>query len=539
MRRAPGPLFEWLVPRAMRDTSSYISGFVFGLLFYGVVFLTALIWATSGPARTSARELLTAFHVEGLLATSIVLLLWSPSRLAQTLAREREVDTLSALRLTGLTGVELALGFLGHALALPLALCALTLPIVLAGAGGVTGPLGPLRSYTVLLLLALVYHLGAALAGLAAKKSQNAGGAAVFGVLFLLGVSGAYKVPHLEPLGLLGPWGAFLGPVPKDDLRFDLPFLGETVPGDLIQVGVLTVLALILLRALARQLAGDRPGLFVGAPAAIALSALGAAVVVVTVRAAPGPLAELTFGRLLVLLLLVAPLALEVPARFMDLVRGAARRDRDDPPLPEERLDPRRLLAGPAIVVVALVAIGLQLPGGDWSVRLAVAGAVLISTWLFAALAVQAARLWTRDKGAPLFFVLVGLVVVWGGPFVSAVGLRELGFGPAVTELPRLINPLYSLRLTCATGSTGGLDPLALAATCAALHAFGALGMGWLVRTGERRVTELADSLVVLPADADDAPGTLERRCPAGHLYAGVWATCPHCPGAVSSAHEG
>jgi hypothetical protein len=179
-----------------------------------------------------------------------------------------------------------------------------------------------------------------------------------------------------------------------------------------------------------------------------------------------------------------------------------------------------------------------QLPRDVGPVHLAVGGAVIVTAWLLATLAFQAARLWTRDRGAPLFIGLVALVGVWFGPFVGSIGLRELGVSPTTADLPRLVNPFYALTYVGHTGRIGAFDPLALAITCATLHAFVALGVAWLVHSGARRVAELADSLVVLPADADDAPGTLERRCPNGHVYGGMWSTCPHCPGAVSSAQQ-
>lgn len=539
MRSARGPLFDWLVPRALREPSTFWGAIVFGLLFYGVVFISTLMWLGAMPlARANVRELLTIFHFEALVANGLVLLLWGPSRLAQMISRERELDTLSALRLTGLTGTELAVGFVGGAMAVPLVLCAITLPIVLAGTGGLCGPLGPVRAYSVLLLLALVYHLAAGLLGLASKKAQNAGGTAVFGVLLLLGLGSPYAVPQAEALGLFGPWGAALTSLPKAGLAFELPVFGLDLPGEALQLPVLALAAMILLGALGRKLAGDRPTVLIGTPAALALAALGAAVLVFTFEPLRTLLGEVVFARLLVLALLVTPLAIEVPVRFMDLVRGATRRDSDDAPYPEERLVARRLLAAPTIIVAALAVMGLQMRSfadATWPLRLAVAGAVLVTAWAFVALGFQAARLWSRDRGAPLLMATVALVVLWVGPFVSAIGLRELGLGGAATELPRLINPLYALNLTCRARPAAGYDPVTLAVTCAMLHAFGAAGMAWLVRLGERRVTDVADSLVVLPADADDAPGTLERSCPRGHLYAAVWTTCPHCPGAVSS----
>lgn len=527
MKGAPGPLFEWLVPRTLRESNTLLGAAVFGLVFYGVLALTLLGWAGAG-VRGALRDLLSVVHGEALVANAIVLLLWSPSRLAQRLAREREQDTLPALRLTGLGGLSMALGFLGSALVLPAVLLVVTSPVILAGAGGRGGPAAPLRAYAVLLLLAVVYHLVAGVVGLASKKAQNAGGTTVFVVLVLLGLGAAFRVPGLEVLGVLGPWGAAMASSGAE--QFDIPILGVSVAGEPVQLVTLALLAAVLLRALSDRLADERAAVLVGAPAAAGLAALGAALAALTYEPFHADPSRAVFLRLLALGLAAAPLALEAPARFADLARGAARRDPDDPPFPDERLDLHRLLPGPLLLLGGALLLGLQLPSGaSWGLRTGVAAAVLVTAWTFAALLLQAARLLSRDRGSPVILVVVALAALWCAPLLSSAGLRNLAFDERLTELPRLLNPAYALYLASTTRPVGGHDPLALATACAAVHALAALGAGWLVRQGERRVTELVGSLVVLPADAYDAPGTLERRCPRGHLHAAVWATCPHC----------
>lgn len=541
------PLLDWLVRRALGDRRVIASLLLFGVLFYGGVALSLVAWGGQSLAFGGVEQVLTMLHYEALAANAIVLLLWAPTRLAQHLARERELDTLSMLRLSGLSGVQLGEGFVAGALLLPLLSCAVTLPVVLLGAGGMAGPAAPLRAYPVLLLLALCYVLIGGLFGLTHKsKAQNAGGAAAFFVIGALCVGGLFRVPQLELFGVLGPWGAILTTVPDPEaaehLVFELTLLGARAPGELVQLAFLAVVAGLLFVGLARRLDDRAPSVFLGLPATTALTALALGLAGITYDTGLYPVRETLCARLLLLAVLVAPLALELPVRHVDLVRGAARRDPDDPPWAEELLLARRLLSGPLLTLGATLLVLANVPAQDEPVRKGalVAAAVIACAWVFAALTVQVSRLWTRDHGVPLFLAFFALTALWFGPFFSSFGLEELSLPLTLVELPRAINPFYAVKLACFPDQpVGGLDPLALAISCAMLHALGAAGLWLLVQTGARRARELAASLVALPADADDAPGSLERRCANGHLYAAVWATCPHCPdGRVSSADQ-
>lgn len=543
------PLLDWRVRRAAQSRGALAGLLTFAVLFYGGVALSLITLGGHALLVGDVEPLLTMLHYEALAANAIILLFWAPSRLAQQLARERELDTLSLLRLSGLSGRQLALGFVGGSLALPLLLCALTLPVALLGAGGHCGPMGPIRVYPVLLLLALCLQLAGGLVGLAGKsKAQNAGGALVFVAIAALGLGGLYRVPQLELFGVLGPWGAMLTTVPlpptsTERLTFELPLFGARLPGDLVQLAFLALLARLLLAGLARRFEDRAPSVLLGAPATLGLTALLLGLAAATYEPGALPVRETLCARLLLIAVFVAPLAVELPVRYADLVRGAARRDPDDPPWPEERLLARRLLAGPLLTLGAtlLLLFTTDAPQVEGVRKGALVAAVVIScAWVFAALTLQAARLWTRDRGAPMFFAFLALAALWGGPFFSSFGLEELGLDAALIELPRVINPLYAVKLASFIDQpVAGLDPLALAISCAVLHGFGALGLWLLVQSGARRARELADSLVTLPADADDAPGSLERRCANGHLHAALWATCPHCPDdRVSSATQ-
>ena len=528
------PLLSWSIRTALREGSALGGLIVFGLLYYALILGTVFVWSisiTPGPVP----ELLTLLHYETWAVNGLVLLLWSPTRLAQRLATERERGTLEMLRLTGLSGQQLAVGLLGGALALPVAIVGLTLPVLLLGAFGTGGPLAPLRAYPPLLLLTLCASLLGGLVGLGAKKAQNAGSSIVFLVMVMLALSGPYKVPGLAPLGVLGPWAPGLATVEQPPLFFEVPLLGGHAPGDLLQLPVLLVLAGALLHGLARRLAGE-PAVLVGRTAA---AAIGAALTVVAAVTLPDdvdrvPAQVAIAGRAIVVFLALLPLAIEAPVGWTDLVRGLARRGADDVPFPDERLGPARFAAGPALLGGA----GLVMAMASGEARaVTIALLVALGAWLLAAMAVQACLLRSRDVGAPRVLAGVGLAALWLGPLLGAWGLRILEFPPGVAVTPLVLNPLFAI--ACAVAGAGGalpVDPASAALASAALHIFGALGLFTLVRNGLARAEEAASSMVVLPADADRPPGALSRRCENGHVFGTEWATCPHCPSAPAAA---
>lgn len=528
------PLLTWSVRTALREGSALGGLIVFGLLYYVLILGTIFVWSVQ-IAPSPVPELLTILHYETWAVNGLVLLLWSPTRLAQRLATERERGTLEMLRLTGLSGQQLAVGLLGGALALPLAIVGLTLPVLLVSAFGTGGPAAPLRAYPPLLLLALCASLLGGLVGLGAKKAQNAGSSIVFLVMVMLSLSGPYKVPGLAPLGVLGPWAPAFATVERPPLDFEVPLLGGHAPGDLLQLPVLLVLTGALLHGLARRLAGE-PAVLVGRTAAAAIGASFTVVCAVTLPddAERIPAQVAIAGRMIVVLLALLPLAVEAPVSWTDLVRGLARRGADDVPFPDERLGWARFAAGPALLGGA--ALVMALATGE-ARAVAIAALVGLGAWLLAAMAVQACLLRSRDLGAPRVLAGFGLAALWLGPLAGAWGLRILELPPSVSVTPLLLNPLFSI--ACAVAGAGGalpVDPPSAALASAALHLFGALGLFVLVRAGYARAEEAAASMVVLPADADRPPGALSRRCAQGHVFGTEWATCPHCPSAPAGA---
>ena len=162
------PLLAWGLSQARREKRVRVGIAVFLLVFYGIVMLSVLGWSSSFSPKLT--ELLTILHFEAWGMCGTLLLLWAPARMAQTIAREQEQGTLDMLRLTGLSGDELAVGYAATSLSLPLALCAMTIPIAVLGIGGAGGLGAVIRGYTSLIVLAPFYVLagGLLLAGKAA-----------------------------------------------------------------------------------------------------------------------------------------------------------------------------------------------------------------------------------------------------------------------------------------------------------------------------------------------------------------------------------
>lgn len=526
-----GQFLGWSVRAALRESGSLVVLAVFLMLFYGIVMSSAAM------SRGSATETLSVLHWIAWGTNILVLLMWGPSRIAQRLATEKEKGTLELLRMTGLSGRQLALGLMAGALALPTLFLLGTLPVVLLGAFGREGLAAPLRAYPVLLALGACAALAAGLIGLAAKKAQGAGSGAVFLGLVLLAGGGFYKVPGLEPLGVLGPWGSGLTTV-HHEVEYELHLLGARVPGELVQLPALVVLAWALLHGLSRRLAGE-PAVLLGRPAATAVS-----MVLVALVAATFPTrvhhridgAEALAGHLVLLLVALLPLAVEVPVSWSDLLRGQARRDADDPPRADEQLRPSRLVLGPALALLGAALLALlagQRPDvPDARQAALVGGAVVAAAWLVATLALQAAVLLGKDQGAPRVLAGIAVAALWLGPLAAGWGLREAGAPDEVVALPRVLSAPYCAAIPAAKPRALALDPTALATACAALHAFAAMGLLAAVRGARDQARDLAGSLVALPADVDRAAGELGKRCPNGHVFASTWAECPHCPDA-------
>jgi hypothetical protein len=534
------PLLAWGAERLRRDRKTLFAGVIFGSL--------------ESPWSRHVEELFTAFHYATWSVDGLLLLLWAPSRLAQSLAKEKTKGTLDMLRLTGLSGWNMALGTLGNAFLLPVGLVALTLPVALLGAWGEGGLESVIRGYAVLAPLAVCYALLAGMIGLAVKKVEHAGSSAVFLLLLILGVTAlcnAVPVRDMRPLALLGPWGPGLT---TTKLEFELFVLGVPVPGELLQLPVLIALAYALLRGLAQRLSGEHV-LVLGRAGALWFA--GAVAVISGLTFFPNPdgnsiramptRAAFT-AHLMVPFLCGLLLAAETTVPWRDLVRGLTRRDPDDLPLPFERLTIRRFLAGVLLPcgLGALLCLGVVLPkvdatfGGSAADAISVAGLLLGTgigalAWLFAALALQAGQLWLKDRNNPTTLVGLGLAVLWVGPFLASYAVREAGAPPELYELPRAASPffgLYAAGFGTSPTATSGFDPLALAVLCLAIYLGGCYGLQQVLAVALRRAQEAADGRVALPADAYGAPGTLTQRCPQGHLYSETWSRCPHCEAA-------
>lgn len=540
------PLLRWTLERSRRDNRFLLGLLLFLGLLYGAAAVAFLIWFSQPVWRRELVDLFTAIHYVGWSGNGLMLLVITPARLAQKVARDRELGGLEQLRLTGLSGQDLAVGELASVSLLPLLGLLLSGPLVLLGLGGEGGPLAVGRGYLALLLCAPAYAMAGGLVGLGAKKAQNAGASAIFSTLLLLGVSSIGVFPaevDPRPLALLGPWGGGMATV-SERLAFSLPIAGTLLPGELVMVPVLLLLSRALLTSFARRLSGE-PGVGPGLEGALALVLAVGVVGALTLprvkvsgwgdwRARLMPADAAVVARLIALWLASLLVALETPVGWRELTRGLARREPDDPVRPEESFGPWRWWLGPGALVGAGV---LLLPAAavcDPSPSLpgVVTGLlVALAAWFTAALAFQAALLFWRDQGNPRALAGLGLVALWLGPVLAGAMIRQVG-ARDISVLSFAVNPLSGLYWAgmAESASSSGPAPLALALVCLVVHGGAAWALWHLLGSLRQRAQEFADSMVALPADAYGAPGTLTRRCAAGHLYSEEWASCPHCP---------
>jgi hypothetical protein len=549
------PLSQWGLGHARRDRRFFGIIVVFLFLFYGLAMLFVLSWASSWSP--GLEDLLNQFFGLSLTVNAILLLFWAPARVASTIAKQREDGVLDMLRMTGMSGQELAVGHLVTQLSLPLILSLATLPLVLFSMGSEAGLTGVFRTFLCLLLLTPVYCMIGALVGLAMKKSQHAGTTAIFAAMFLMGSSGfaiAQPVLDWKVFGLLGFWGPLMSELEPTNSVFALKVIGFEIPGDLLQVAFLVILSRALLAGLARRYTGE-PALFLGRQGALVLVVAVSVVSGLTFFPDPWPVSQHWWRRDFMthpdalafhLLLPFAALlwfALESPVEARDLVRGMARRDADDTPPLEERLELGRFLA-PAVVYLAMaglllfsmmLAISKIRTRGGGTFEISTIGLFLgviiaIAAYAVAVLVVQLVTLQLRDRNMPRMMAGVGLIVVWVAPVIGSFIMKELSLPQAFYELPRTINPVYGIMMAAASETKPpGLDPTALAICCAAVHVFAGIGLLNLLRVKQGQLLDHANTLVVLPADAYAAPGTLTKRCGKGHLYTDAWAQCPHC----------
>ncbi|MGE0707490.1 MAG: hypothetical protein AB7N76_10905 [Planctomycetota bacterium] len=549
------PLSQWGLTHARRDRRFFavILGFLF--LFYGLAMLFVLSWTSSWSRKVS--DLLNLFFGETVVVNTLLLLYWAPARVASAIAKQREEGMLDMLRMTGMSGHELAIGHLITQLSLPLLLSACTVPLIVFGLGNEAGPTIVIRIYVCLALLVPVFAMMGALVGLAIKKAQHAGSTAIFvamGLFFLSGGSAGQPIPDIKVFAMVGFFGPLVAELERNG-TFAIPILGTDIPGDLIQIVFLVLLGRALLAGLARRYTGE-PALFFGRHGALTLVIALALVSALTYYPEPWPRsgnwwrpnhlpqAEGLAFHLIYPFVALIWFALESSVESRDLIRGLARRDADDFVPDEERLDLRRFI-WPALVYMGmgvlflgsmLVALGRMANRGGGTFEVSTVGlflgvTVAISAYAAAVLLTQLVTLQLRDRGMPRLLSGVALLVIWIAPVIGSFIMKEMGFPAGLYELPRAINPFYGITMAAATEATnsGGLDPTALGICSAAFHIFAAIGLLNLIRVQQERLLEHASTLVVLPADAYAAPGSLTRKCDKGHLFTNAWAQCPHC----------
>ena len=552
------PLAQWGLQHARRDRRFFAIILVFLFLFYGMAMLFVLNWMASFTSKT--KVLFTLFFGLSVTVNCLLLLFWAPARVASVIAKQREDGVLDMLRLTGMSGQELAIGHLLTQLSLPLILAGLTTPLVLLSLGSEVGPSGVVRTYLCLALLTPVYCMIGALVGLAMQKSQHAGSTAVFASMFMLGAAGfalGSRILDFRCFALLAPWGPIFSELEPDKF-FTIQVLGKAVPGDLIQVVFLVILARALLAGLARRYTGE-PALFFGRHGGLTMVIAVAVVSGLTFFPDPWPTlgnwwqprylnhAEGLAFHLILPFVALLWFAIESPVESRGLVRGMARRDADDFVPDEERLEWTRF-AWPAIVYVLMggLMLGILLfalkqvgDAGGGRLEISPVGLLLgvviaVSAYVVAVLTTQLVTLQLRDRHMPRLVAGAALVAVWLAPVIASFIMAELDVPRGICELARTVNPFYGMVMAAySETSMAGLDPSALAICSAAVHVFGALGLFSLLRVTSDKLSEHAATLVVLPADVQAAPGTLTRKCERGHLYTDAWAACPHCESAA------
>lgn len=559
------PLAQWGLGQTRRDKRSVVIVIVFMVIFYAIAGLIFILWASSGGIR--AKYLCNMWLGLSFIVDGVLLLLWAPARVAAAIAKQRAEGMLDMLRMTGLSGRELAVGHLLTQMSLPLSLAISTAPVFLFGIGSEAGFVGTLRMALVLILLTPVYCMLGALAGLTVKKVQTAGGGGMMvaiGLLILGGIAIGIGEETREAriLAFLSPWGQFRAL--DRETYFQLFVLGVGIPGDLIQTLFLAIISGALLGGVAQRYTSD-DAVFLGRRGSLVFLFGICAIALVTWYPDPFPVNThrwrnrdylnqgpgLAFT-LIVPLLALLWAALETPLSAQAYLRGMARHDPDDERLPEERFELGRFLGPAAIyglfVLALLVPFGfawaesLQRAGGLFQVSLPgilLGGAVALASYAFLLLAVQWAILVTRDIGVPRVLGGMAVLGVWILPVIAGAVLDEFGAPDELTSLAYGINPFYGIAAAAHSGSPDagfGLGPSAIGLYCLAVQTFAAIGIFMALSPQRERLEDQAQSLVALPAEAYAAPGTLTQRCEAGHLFTAVWSSCPHCtPSAVRS----
>jgi hypothetical protein len=552
------PLAQWGLGQTRRDKRSVVIMIVFLVLFYGVAGLIFMGWLANSWSH-KVEDLCDGWAGLALIVVGVMLLLWAPARVATAIAKQREDGVLDMLRLTGMSGSDLAVGHLLTQMSLPLTLAALTAPLILSGTLSEVGPVGTLRMTIAIVLLTPVYCMIGALAGLTVKKPAGAGGAGMFAAIALLigsgvAISAGQAVREARILAFLGPWGQVAAW--DRESYFEIQMLGVGVPGDLLQIAFLVILASALLRGLAYRYT-NQEAVFFGRRGALLVVFGLCALCLASWYPDPFPTQTHSWRRdymdqpsslafhLIVPFVALLWAGLETPLSARSFVRGKARRDPDDLLMTEEKFVLARF-ASPAIVFALMALLFLipfgfanaefgARPGGRWEVDgvgILVGGAIAVAAYALLSLTVQWAILATRDIGVPRLLAALAVIAFWTLPVIGGAILHENGAPDELSSLAYGLNPFFGITAAAHTGVAKplvGFDSGALGLYCLAIQSFAALGVFLSLRTQLERLEDHANSLVVLPADAYAAPGTLTQRCDAGHLYTDAWASCPHC----------
>jgi ABC-2 family transporter len=556
------PLAQWGLGQTRRDKRSLVLIIVFLVGFYGIAALIFINWASR---RRRLEYLADGWGTLAAVVVGMLLLLWAPARVATAIAKQREEGVLDMLRLTGMSGSDLAVGHLLTQMSLPLTMAALTTPLVLAGAFSEAGPIGTMRLTIAMILLTPVYCMVGALTGLTVKKPQTAGGAGMFAAIVLLIASGVaitlgQELREVRILSFLGPWGPMAAW--DRETNFMIQSLGVGLPGDLLQIAFLVVLSTALLKAVAHRYTSP-DAVFFGRRGALLILFSLCALALATWYPDPYPSTTHRWRRnfmdqpaalafhLIVPFVALLWCAIETPLSARNFIRGKARRDADDSLLPEERLIMSRF-ATPAIIfglatLLFFVPMGigaseLSNRPGIWEISpagLVLAGAIAVAAYALLSLTVQWAILATRDIGVPRLLAGMAVMAFWVLPVIGGAILNENGAPDEVASLAYGLNPFFGITAAAHAGVAKplvGFDSGGLALYCLAVQSFAAMGVFTALKTQRERLEDHANSLVVLPADAYAAPGTLTQRCEQGHLFTDIWDSCPHCEPSATRA---
>lgn len=545
-----GPLTAWHAMRSVKSRSLIVT-IIYVVLLYGIAGIIFTIWMaeSSRRVRPNYEQLFTILHYFTWGAIGVAVLIVTPARIATLVGREKERGTLDQLRLTGLTGIQLANGFLAAVLPLPLITFVAALPLVILGLGGENGVLGSLRAYYGMLLLAPMYILFAAHLGLSTKKAAAATSGAIMVSIGLVILSAVCLEEHrdgVKVFSMFGPWSSGFSTINPNRTygANDFSLWNVHVPGELVATGVLGIVAALFYLGFVRRLAGA-PGLLLGRTAAFGF----AAAMALALGTDAGSINNSGWGGWgsdwsaatdmdpeaigILILIFSMFLAIEVPVAWRDALRsqGAGQSAKAFPM--HRRLNVRRFLTGPLVIVLGMGLLVTEQVVVESAPEIALSGVVLaplvgVAAWTFAALTFQTLSLISSSK--PVVYGVGGaaLAVVWFVPLIGAAILDELG-ADGLEYFPMTLNPFAGVAFALDEGNNGGVPNVMLALLSFALFAGGSVALGMVIRTRLEKLRDMAQGMVALPADAYAPPGSLTQRCDKGHQYSGVWDRCPHC----------